>query len=268
MRIRKASAAACSPAHVPAVIAEVPALPTTHSGKRSESAARAAVNGDTVLNREALANPECLDVIACHPALRLAPRPVARDAGDATLEEQLQAIWEASFGFAPIAVDDDFFELGGHSLLAMAIFGRIREQLGRNLPIVTLFHAPTIAALAAVLRAEREGCFACLVPVLKGEGRPLFLVHGLSGTVLELASLLQALRGGRPVSVLQAKGLDPDRESHMRVLKAMAVHYLAEIRAVQPSGPYALCGFSFGGSSSMKWRAGSSRRANASNCSR
>jgi acetoacetyl-CoA synthetase len=246
LRIRKAIGRECSSAHVPAVIADVTALPTTHSGKRSESAARAAVNGDAVINREALANPECLDVIAHHPALRRSAQPVARDVGDGTLEEQLQAIWEAAFGLAPISADDDFFELGGHSVLAMAIFARIRERFGRNLPIATLFHAPTIASLAAAMRAEREDRFACLVPVLGGKGRSLFLVHGLSGTVLELASLLAALRDGRPVSVLQARGLDPAAEPHASV-EAMAAHYLEEIRVVQPSGPYALCGFSFGG---------------------
>ncbi len=246
LRIRKAIGRECSPAHVPAVVVDIAALPTTHSGKRSESAARAAVNGDAAVNREALANPECLDAIARHPALRPPAQQVGRDVGDATLEGQLRAIWEAAFGLAPISADDDFFELGGHSVLAMAIFARIRERFGRNLPIVTLFRAPTIASLAAVMRAEREDRFACLVPVLGGKGRPLFLVHGLSGTVLELTSLLQALRGGRPVSVLQARGLDPAAEPHASV-GAMAAHYLGEIRAAQPSGPYALCGFSFGG---------------------
>lgn len=246
LRIRKLIGHECSPAHVPAVIADVTALPTTHSGKRSESAARTAVNGDVAMNREALVNPECLDIIARHPALRPSARQAARDVGDATLEEQLQAIWEDTFGFAPISWDDDFSELGGHSLLAMAVFARLQERFGRNLPIVTIFRAPTIASLAAVLRAEPEDRFACLVPVIEGKGRSLFVVHGLSGTVLELANLLHALRGGRPVSVLQARGLDPTAEPHASV-EAMAVHYLDKIRAVQPSGPYALCGFSFGG---------------------
>jgi acetoacetyl-CoA synthetase len=246
LRIRKAIGRECSPAHVPAMIANVPALPTTHSGKRSESAARAAVNRDAVLNVEALANPQCLDAISRHPALRPSAQPAVRDVGHVPLEEQLRAIWEVAFGLAPISTEDNFFELGGHSVVAMAIFSRIQERLGGNLPIVTIFRAPTIASLAAILRSEREDRFSCLVPVLRGEGRSLFLVHGLSGTVLELTSLLQALRGGRPVSVLQAKGLDPAAIPHVSV-EAMAAHYLDEIRAFQPSGPYALCGFSFGG---------------------
>lgn len=246
LRVRKVIGRDCSPAHVPAVIADVPALPITHSGKRSESAARAAVNGDAVLNEEALANPRCLDAIAGHPALCPSAPPTTRDGGNITVEGQLQAIWELAFGIAPISTYDDFFELGGHSAVAMAIFAGIRERLGRSLPIATIFRAPTIASLATVLRLEGGDRFTCLVPALRGEGRSLFLVHGLSGTVLELTSLLQGLRCGRPVSVLQAKGLDPAAMPDLSV-EAMAAHYLHEVRAFQPSGPYALCGFSFGG---------------------
>ena len=246
LRVRKVIGRDCSPAHVPAVIADVPALPTTHSGKRSESAALAAVNGDVVMNEAALANPKCLDAIAQHPALCQSAPPAARDGGSTTLEEQLQAIWELAFDLAPISTQDDFFELGGHSVVAMAIFASIRERLGRGLPIATIFRAPTIASLAAVLRTEGEDRFSCLVPALKGEGRSLFIVHGLSGTVLELTNLLQGLRSGRPVSVLQAKGLDPAAKPHLSV-EAMAAHYLDEVHAFQPNGPYSLCGFSFGG---------------------
>ena len=52
-----------SAAHVPARIIEVAALPVTHSGKRSEAAARDALSGREVKNREALANPEVLDTL-------------------------------------------------------------------------------------------------------------------------------------------------------------------------------------------------------------
>jgi acetoacetyl-CoA synthetase len=261
LTIRKRIGRECSPAHVPTVIADVPALPATHSGKRSEAAARAALNGEVATNLEALANPECLEAIARHPAVQVAaPQPGQSEAKSApaktfsaasaptgvSLERRLQAIWEDVFGFAPIGEDDDFFELGGHSLLAMTIFSRIHAQFQRSMPIVTLFQAPTIASLAAVMRASSEDRFSCLVPVVPGNGRPLFLVHGLSGTVLELARLVNAMRGGPPVTVFQARGLDPASQPHDSV-ETMAAHYLREVRAAQPAGPYALAGFSFGG---------------------
>ena len=68
--IRSELARCGSPAFVPARIAQVEALPVTFSGKRSEAAARDAVNGRPVRNRDALQNPECLEAIAKHPVLR------------------------------------------------------------------------------------------------------------------------------------------------------------------------------------------------------
>ena len=48
---------------MPALVVAVPDLPLTHNGKRSERAARDAVNGDPVVNAAALRNPGCLDAI-------------------------------------------------------------------------------------------------------------------------------------------------------------------------------------------------------------
>ena len=80
----------------------------------------------------------------------------------------------------------------------------------------------------------------------EGEGPPLFLVHGLSGTVMECWALVKALRTGRPVWGLQAPGIDGDAPP-LRLVEQMASTYVANIRSVQRVGPYALCGFSFGG---------------------
>jgi acetoacetyl-CoA synthetase len=68
-RIKKQVAARCSAVHVPAVIAAVPELPTTHSGKRSERAAQDALDGRPVRNLSALRNPAVLDALVNHPAL-------------------------------------------------------------------------------------------------------------------------------------------------------------------------------------------------------
>ncbi len=71
LRIKRELSQRRSMAHVPAVIAQVDALPVTLNGKPSERAARDAVNGAAAVNRAALRNPECLDAIAAHPALRV-----------------------------------------------------------------------------------------------------------------------------------------------------------------------------------------------------
>lgn len=69
-RIRSALRERATPRHVPAVIAAVPDIPRTKSGKLVELAVRAVVMGEPVRQREALANPEALEHFADHPELR------------------------------------------------------------------------------------------------------------------------------------------------------------------------------------------------------
>lgn len=70
LRIKKELSQKGSPNHVPGVIAQVGALPMTHSGKFSEKAVRETLNGKPPANRVALKNPEALDAIAAHPELQ------------------------------------------------------------------------------------------------------------------------------------------------------------------------------------------------------
>ena len=69
-RIRSTLRERGSPRHVPAVLAAVPDLPRTLTGKLAEIAAADTVNARPVRNRDALANPESLDVIAALEELR------------------------------------------------------------------------------------------------------------------------------------------------------------------------------------------------------
>ncbi len=72
------------------------------------------------------------------------------------LERQLAEIWSEVLGGRPMAVNRDFFALGGHSLRAMQVASRVRERLGRELSLKTIFRHPTIAALAQALPAPPE----------------------------------------------------------------------------------------------------------------
>ncbi len=68
-RIRRRLRSEESPRHVPAVMTTVGDIPRTRSGKISELAVTAVVNGDPVRNTEALANPEALALFADRPEL-------------------------------------------------------------------------------------------------------------------------------------------------------------------------------------------------------
>ena len=249
-RLRRRLAEAASAAHVPDVVMQVAELPYTHSGKASEAAMTDAVNGRPARNLESLRNPGCLAEVRAAAALR-APEPdTPIQAGAAALAlgsvAFLQSVWERVFGFSPIGPDDDFFELGGHSLLAARMFAELQRATGRSLDLTTLLLAPTIAQLARVIDTAREESSARLVQLRPGSGRPFFLVHSMAGTFLELWAVLRVLDTSRPVYGIQARGLEPGTEPHVRVAD-MADDYIGLMRSVQASGPYAIGGYSFGG---------------------
>ncbi len=68
-RIRRTIRQGASPRHVPAVVAAVPDIPRTKSGKIVELAVRRVIHGEEVTNREALANPEALRFFIDRPEL-------------------------------------------------------------------------------------------------------------------------------------------------------------------------------------------------------
>jgi len=60
----------CSPKHVPSLIIKVPAIPRTKSGKIVELAVKKLIHGETINNREAIANPEALEYFKNLPQLK------------------------------------------------------------------------------------------------------------------------------------------------------------------------------------------------------
>ncbi|MFV1494014.1 SDR family NAD(P)-dependent oxidoreductase [Phaeobacter sp. JH18-32] len=184
------------------------------------------------------------------------------------VEEEIAAQFARLLGVAQVGVDDSFFDLGGHSLVAVRLFAQIKRSFGVDLAISTLFEAPSVARLAELVIARTGGglttetsadhtgtpqaetpAYTHLVQLHPGDGtgrRPFFLVAGMFGNVLNLRHLALMVGKDRPVYGLQARGLIGDDAPHDR-LDAAARDYLAEIRSIQPEGPYLLGGFSGGG---------------------
>ncbi|MBK8903666.1 MAG: amino acid adenylation domain-containing protein [Anaerolineaceae bacterium] len=71
-------------------------------------------------------------------------------------QELVAAIWREVLHLEQIGIHDNFFALGGHSLLATQIVSRIRDAFQIELPIHTLFDAPTVAELAAIVAERRS----------------------------------------------------------------------------------------------------------------
>jgi acyl transferase domain-containing protein/acyl carrier protein len=71
------------------------------------------------------------------------------------VEEELSRIWQNYFNIEEIGVEDNFFELGATSLDIIQLNRKIKEVLGKDLPVVTLFRYPTISDLAVHLSSEK-----------------------------------------------------------------------------------------------------------------
>jgi len=144
----------------------------------------------------------------------------------------------------------------------------VKKSFHVDFPISVLFEAPTIRKCAALIAGQgvatdfaatanpptllpvkQQRRFTHLVPMHQGDGgprTPFFLVAGMFGNVLNLRHLAHLLGTDRPFYGLQARGLYGDAEPH-RDLTEAARDYIAEMRLVQPHGPYMVGGFSGGG---------------------
>jgi amino acid adenylation domain-containing protein len=166
----------------------------------------------------------------------------------APMEKALAEIWAKVLGVERVGVNDNFFELGGHSLLAVRLFSQIEKSLGHKLPIASLFRAPTIAALAALIHEpDRNQGWSPLIAIQpQGDRLPFFAVHCGFGQVLFYRPLAQLLGPNQPFYGFQSQGLDGRPFKHTSV-EAIASYYIEEMRGVQPHGPYFLGGYCTGG---------------------
>ena len=88
----------------------------------------------------------------------------------APADDWLARIWSEVLG-TEVAPDGDFFALGGHSLLAARMLAKVRDEIGVEIPIRSLFDAPTLEAFSRVLDdAQRHGTRAALPGSSRGRG--------------------------------------------------------------------------------------------------
>lgn len=169
-------------------------------------------------------------------------------------ERRMLELWERLLETRPIGIHDSFFACGGTPALYARLLTDIRHAFGllaEGLPVGEIREKPTIAALAAMIDANSRPAPAlvtCLQP--PASGRPLFLVHGGGGYVFFYRALAARLAPQCAVYAVRAETADDRRGrpfTQAQSVEEIAERYLAEIRTVQPEGPYLLGGGSFGG---------------------
>jgi thioesterase domain-containing protein/acyl carrier protein len=200
---------------VPAHFVTLPALPLTRNGK---------------VDRKQLPDPSADRLTS---SLEVIP-PVD------SVQMRLVEMWERILEVTPVGIDDDFYELGGHSLRAAEFMVQVEKTFGRHVPLSELFKAPTIEQFARVLAATPPDANWPIIEQIRASGSrpPFFCVPGF----LDLTRHLSAEQPcyGVHLAVMETM---PDPTTGVR---DMARKCVEEIRVLQPEGPYAIGGHSFG----------------------
>jgi amino acid adenylation domain-containing protein len=161
------------------------------------------------------------------------------------VEARLKEIWQELLKLHTVGLDQDFFALGGHSLLAARMLVQVEQWFGSRLPHSVLVEHPTIQGLAGYLRQSPAAKWPELVTIQRGGLLPpLFIAHGLGGSLLSFVNLANALGPEQPVYGLQLPAFIDEHQADLRILGA---NFVQQARAIQPTGPYNLAGHSSGG---------------------
>ncbi|RAM48768.1 MAG: non-ribosomal peptide synthetase [Hapalosiphonaceae cyanobacterium JJU2] len=164
------------------------------------------------------------------------------------LERKIAQIWSEILQISAIDIRDNFFEIGGNSLLALHLMNAIEQKFGRELALSTLLTNNSIEKLAEILQNPTDifpnSPIVAIQP--KGTKRPFFCIHPAGGHVLCYFSLAHYLGTDQPFYGLQAQGFYGEEEPLTTVVE-MARLYAQAIQTIQPTGPYQIGGWSFGG---------------------
>ena len=175
------------------------------------------------------------------------PLVAPSDDSSEELEATLIRWWKELLGVESVAIRDNFFELGGQSLTGVRLLTKVRRKYGVDLKLATLFSAPTIEKMCALIRNQTTAPAShSLIQIQpNGDKPPLFIIHEIEGSVLVFRELIKLLDRDQPIwGVEYSLG---ESSAPFLQMEDLATHYLQQIRQLQPNGPYYFLGYSFGG---------------------
>src|SRR5205823_13369090 len=135
-----------------------------------------------------------------------------------TMVDVLTPIWQRVLQVPSIGIEDNFFDIGGDSSLALELFNEIAKTCGRELPPVSIYQAPTIAALADLLEQATAPRLPTVVLLKPGPPQaPVFITHGLGGSVMDFYQVVKRMDIPNAIYGMQARGIDGAEEPLDRI---------------------------------------------------
>ncbi|MBM4195906.1 MAG: AMP-binding protein [Gammaproteobacteria bacterium] len=164
------------------------------------------------------------------------------------LQTQLHHLWAEELGITDFGVNDDFFDLGGNSLLANRMFHRVEQECGQRVVPANILPGLTIERLVAeLIRTDKGKPSARIVEIQRGTSQqPFFYAHAdIESGGFYCRRLAQHLGPDLTFHALMPHGLDGGPVPIS--FQDMAEDFIAEMKKIQPSGPYLLGGYCNGG---------------------
>ncbi len=223
-------------AMIPGVWYSMPSLPVMASGK---------------IDRQAVQNRlQELDVDESpDPERGPGQAPLA---GKDLIELRLGQLWADYLPVQTLDRNANFFSIGGHSLLAVRLLAAVEKEFNRQIPLATLFQAPTIALMSEFLRKgdSRQEVWSIAVRMKKGDQpKAVFLIPGAGGNVLYFQDMVQRMPQTYNIFGLQPPGLD-GRTPPIDNIPTLARYFLDQVADIVRSEDLTdivVLGHSFGG---------------------
>jgi acyl-coenzyme A synthetase/AMP-(fatty) acid ligase/thioesterase domain-containing protein len=163
------------------------------------------------------------------------------DAPTTDLEIRIAEIWQGLLRSAPLGRTDHFFDQGGDSMLGIEMLQQVERAQGTQLPLSVLYENPVLKDFAHLLEDPDANHARSLMAPIKdeGDGPILFFLNGRADLIGK--HLPEGMR------LYWLDHLQDDAQAEVVPIETLAARYIAAIRGLQPSGPYRLGGFCFGG---------------------
>jgi thioesterase domain-containing protein len=177
------------------------------------------------------------------------PEPVMEEAASQSRGERfLLKLWREILEVGSLDPGDDFFQRGGDETKAAVMLARVESSAGVKFTREQLRDHSTLRDLARLLDQARPASSRETTIELRSgeEGGPIFLIPAAARTSLSAMRYARRIREGRRVVGLEYPRILPSLPPARRV-PALAEYFTAQIRALQPQGPYSLVGNCMGG---------------------
>lgn len=159
-------------------------------------------------------------------------------------EKTLAEIWQDVLNIAQIGIDDNFFDLGGTSLMVIRIINQTNEKTGSNLRLASLYQLPTIRQLSHKIDTKTTTDISPIVLLKKGEGTPLFIFPPWSSYPTIFNEFVNSYTGKNPLyGIIYTEDTE---DFPFNNLQSYVQYLVKHIKAIHPSGPYGLLGYSLG----------------------